>query len=378
MTKYKWLQFRIYLSLAITTLLFLSVYVVLFYLGYQWWGKGRIKPGIVFVIIGLIPLIYAIFKSGKERGKIDKSSPLYKTMKDIAKEFNMKVPSKFYILPTTEIFVSGVFKKKAGVGVAALRAITKDELKAILRHEFGHFYGNDTVIGSFLARVQYSLEASSKFGKIALRAAPHAIIALIGLIIMVFAKTYSLIFRIIISIYSRQVEYRADYIAATRSGKEVFGKALLNYSAYITYFEQVGYSTVIHLLQEGKAMINIYDSVYNAYGKLDKKEIKKILFENDKGGLFSSHPKLRKRLRAIGLDPAAIELKNKIDKSAVSLLKDQKKLEKDFTTTITQMFHIKILHADAVARQGRCKHCGKQFQTLGELLKHESNCKKAS
>jgi Zn-dependent protease with chaperone function len=379
----KWLQFRIYFSLILTTLLFISVYVVLFYIGgwisINWWETPELYNsfGIGLVIIGLIPLIYALsVKSGEEGFEAkEKDFPeLFKCVREIAKEFNIKMPSKILILPTEEIFVTGVFNKKIGVGIAGLRAISNEELKAILRHEFGHFYGNDTVIGSMLSRIQLSLESSSKFGKSWWDAIPLMEIAIIGLIIAGFSKAYSFIFRVIISIYSRQVEYRADYVASIKSGKETFGNALLNYSAYTTYFGQVGYNSVVQLLQEGKAFMNIYDSVYQAYEKEDAKNLKKVVFESDKGSIFSSHPKLRKRLKEINLNSDSLKVSNKIKNSAISLISKRKQVEEELTQVITNNLHVNLLYADAVSREGKCRYCGEQFEQLQDLLEHEEHC----
>ena len=233
-------------SIIIATILFISVYVALFYIGGWisiWWETPELYNsfGIGLVIIGIIPLIYAFSVKSDEQGfeaKEEDFPELFKCVREIANEFNIKMPSKILILPTEEIFVTGMFKKKIGIGIAGLRAISNEELKAILRHEFGHFYGNDTIVGSILSRIQISLESSSKFGKTWWDAIPLMEIAIIGLFIAGFSKAYSFIFRVIISIYSRQVEYRADYVASIKSGKETFGNALLNYSAYITYFER--------------------------------------------------------------------------------------------------------------------------------------------
>src|SRR3989344_9492577 len=122
----KWLQFRIYFSLIITTILFISVYVVLFYIGGWisiWWETPELYNsfGIGLVIIGLIPLIYALSVKSDEQGfeAKEKDFPeLFNCVREIAEEFNIKMPSKILILPTEEIFVTGVLKKKIGVGIA--------------------------------------------------------------------------------------------------------------------------------------------------------------------------------------------------------------------------------------------------------------------
>jgi len=285
-----------------------------------WWETPESSTffGILLVILGIIPLIIALFYKSSDRGYIikEKEFPkLVKIINEVADDLGVKRPSQIQILPTSEIYVTGFFVRKIGIGIAGLRGISKEQFKSILYHEFGHLYGNDTIIGALLSKIEISLEKSSKFGKAWWEVIPLAEVAIIGIAIAAFSKAYSFIFRIIISIYVRQVEYRADYIAAKISNKENFASALLNYSAYTTYFDNVGYNSIVNLLQEGKQFINIYDAIDNAYKKEDIKKIKNNLFENDKQTIFSSHPSLKNRFANIAIKE--ITISNNINSKAI-------------------------------------------------------------
>jgi len=365
------IKFRIYFGLLITLALFISVYVFLYYI-----GDYFLEWGLFFVIVGFIPLIFALFVKHEDRGyKIKESdfSRLFKLIKEVSKDLGVKMPDEIHLLSTDEIYVTGLFKRKLGIGVVALRELSPEEFKSILVHEFGHLYGNDTIVGALLSKIQISLDKSSKFGKAWWDYVPFAEFAIIGLAITGFAKGYTFLFNVILSIYSRQVEYRADYVASSLSGKETFGVALLNYSAYVTYFNEVGYNTIINQLYEGREFVNIYESVYDAYKKEDIKRIRKLVFENDKGGIFSSHPILNKRLSSIGLSKIDIKI-NKGKKNALSFIDKSEQVEKELTKILTDKMHVNLLYADAVQREGKCRHCGEQFEKLNELLEHESKC----
>ena len=376
------IKFRIYFSLLITLALLVSVYVVLFYIGgfvAEWWESPESINafGWAFVILGFIPLLFALFVKHEDRGnKINEKdfSKLFKLVKEVSSDLGVKMPDEIQILPTDEIYVTGLFRRKLGIGIVALRELTPEEFKSILAHEFGHLYGNDTIIGALLARIQISLDKSSKFGKAWWDYVPLAELAIIGLAITGFAKGYTFLFNIILSVYSRQVEYRADYIASTLSGNETFGLALLNYSAYVTYFNEVGYNAIVNQIYEGREFVNIYESVYKVYKKEDVKKIKKLVFDNDKGGIFSSHPTLNRRLASIGLSKIDIKV-NKGTKNALSFIDKSEQAEKELTKILTNNMHVNLLYADAVQREGRCRYCGEQFEQLNELLEHESNCK---
>lgn len=374
------IKFRIYFSLLITLFLFISIYVSLFIIGGQiayWWEIPESSTffGIFLVILGCIPLIIALFYQSSDRGYTikEKEFPkLVKIINEVADDLGIKRPTQIQILPTGEIYVTGFFVRKIGIGIAGLRGISKEQFKSILYHEFGHLYGNDTIIGALLSKIEISLEKSSKFGKAWWEVIPLAEIAIIGIAIAAFSKAYSFIFRIIISIYIRQVEYRADYIAAKISNKENFASALLNYSAYTTYFDNVGYNSIISLLQEGKQFINIYDAIDNSYKKEDIKKIKNDLFENDKQTFFSSHPSLKNRFANI--DIKEITISKNINSKAIETIDKYTNIEKDFTSILTKDMHVNLLYADAVAREGHCRYCGNQFETLQELLEHEEKC----
>ncbi len=374
------IQFRIYLSLLITVALFISVYYALFRIGIfvgEWWEfSGTNIFGWIFVGLGVIPLIVAISVKSKDRGYAihqDKFPKLIKAIREVSQNIGVRMPDEIHVLPSDEIYVTGLFKRKLGIGIVGLRSISSEEFKSILAHEFGHLYGNDTIVGSLLAKIQISLEKSSNFGKAWWNVIPLAELAVIGLFISGFAKSYSFIFRVIISIYSRQIEYRADYIATHFSSKEIFGRGLVNYSAYTLYFEEVGYNSIAHFLSEGRQFVNVYDSIHKAYMKEDHKNIKQTVVDNEKTKFFSSHPSLSKRLRAIGL--SNLTLKSKDKKDALSAIDHYEQLEKQMTSILTEEMHFNFLYTDAVAREGKCKHCGEQFEQFNQLLEHEHSCK---
>lgn len=374
----KWIQVRIYLSLIVTTILFISVYISLFFIGNWIWPDATPVLGIILIISGLIPLIYAIYIKSENNGieAKEKDFPeLFKLIREVAKEFNMKMPSKVLILPTSEIYVTGIFKKEIGIGIIGLNVISKDEFKSILRHEFGHFYGKDTIIGTVLSKIQISLDISDNFGKKWWGTIPIAEIAIIGIFIALFARFYSFVFGVIISIYSRQVEYRADFVASKLGSKDNFSNGLLNYAAYTNYFGYIGYNFILTRLKQGIAFVNIYDVTFQTYKQEDLKNIKRIVFNTDKAHMFSSHPTLRNRFKQLGINLNSLKIRANCQNSAISLINNQKQIEEEFTKIITGNLHINLLYSEAVAREGKCRYCDKQFKTLKELLEHEEDCK---
>ncbi|MCF7798510.1 M48 family metalloprotease [Candidatus Woesearchaeota archaeon] len=361
------LKLKIYLGLLLSTSLFIGLYVILYYLG-----------GLIYLGIGLIPLIFVLFIKNKPIGVLVKRKEhpkLIALVEETAEKLNVSCPDEIYLTADPSISVSGFFKKRLSIGIASIRSLSEKEFQSIIAHEMGHFYGKDTVIGGFFWRVDYSLEKSSEFGKAWYDAIPIMNFAIIGLVVMLFYKVYRFFFGIINYYYSRQMEYRADYVASKVAGSTNFHKGLLNYSSYTGYFTQVGYNSMIQLLNQGQAFVNIYENVHTWYTKENAKKIQKQVMLNDKWSLFSTHPTLKSRLKRI---PQSSNSEK--SKPAKELFNNFIKLEKDMTEKITEEFHHNItvnrLYEEAVAREGRCQFCGKQYNKLQDLLEHEAKCNK--
>lgn len=365
-----------------TLILFLSVYWALYILGAATATIFEIRAinaiGWIFVALGVVPLIISLSTKYQDAGypiNEKKFPKLIKLVREVSQDIGVRFPDEIQFLPTEEIYVSGLFKRKLGIGIVNIRALSTNQFKSILAHEFGHLYGNDTIVGNLLSRIQLSLEKSSSFGKSWWNAMPFMEFALIGLLVTAFAKTYSFIFRLIISIYSKQVEYRADYIAVKYTDKETFGNALLNVYAYSAYFDQVGYKSATNLLYEGKYFKNIYEPVHDAYLKENPKDIKEKLINSEKTSFFSSHPSVRSRLSAVGLSKIDVKPREKANSS--SIFDNFSQLEVEMTSILNNELHTNMLYADAVARDGKCRYCGEQHEQLNELLDHESRCDRA-
>jgi Zn-dependent protease with chaperone function len=363
------LRLKVYSALLFTLISFLGLYYSIYY-----------YFDIVIFIASLIPLFIIFFKKSKLPGiKLKKKDhpKLFDLFEEVAQVTKTSLPKEVYLTPDSGIFVTGAFTKKISIGIAALRELSVDEFKAIVAHEFGHFYGNDTIVGGFFQRVGRSLEMSSHFGKKVWDAIPILNVAIIGVVIMVFFKIYSYIFHIVNFTYSRQIEYRADYVAAQVAGNNNFRNGLLKYVAFSKFFNVVAYNRIINLLSKNKAYVNVYDVMHKQYLKQDIKKNTKIILETSIWNLFSTHPPLKSRINAI----EETKIMNSSGE-AITLFNDFKKLEEKMTGTISHQVydHIKIKHEydEAVKRMGKCRYCQKQFNKLDKLLKHENDCKKSN
>ncbi len=127
-------------------------------------GLGLIGMGLIVVVF----LVKFIFK----RHKIDRShlieikeadAPLlYQSINEIVRQVETDFPKKIYISHEVNAsvfydstFLSMIFpiRKNLQIGMALVNSVSKNELKAILAHEFGHFSQRTMKVGSYVYTV---------------------------------------------------------------------------------------------------------------------------------------------------------------------------------------------------------------------------------
>ncbi len=127
--------------------------------------------GIGLSSLGLLILIFLlkfIFKSHKiDRSHLieitqSQEPELFKMINDIVLEVGTSFPKKVYLSSevNASVFYDSSFwsmflpvKKNLQIGLGLINAVTKEELKAILAHEFGHFSQRTMKVGSYVYNV---------------------------------------------------------------------------------------------------------------------------------------------------------------------------------------------------------------------------------
>ena len=107
-----------------------------------------------------------------------------------------------------------------GIGLPLFPILTVSELRAVLAHEFGHFYSGDTSLGPWVYRARSVLMRSfQSMGNLQEFGVIHALRVLAVLAGLAIAKYFSFFLRVI-SFVSRKQEYRADELACLIAGKK--------------------------------------------------------------------------------------------------------------------------------------------------------------
>lgn len=184
------------------------------------------------------------------------------------------------------------------IGMPMLCAMTKDELLAIIAHEFGHFSRRHGRFGSWLYRARegwlmYAAEVSES--KSAFNRAAAA-----------FADWFVPIFSAYSFVLSRRQEYEADSDAAKMFGHDNCARALTKMHVLGHAYES-GVSRLVAEWQRNKARApeDWFEQLERVFRTWGKRELDAWLEEamGEPQNWIDTHPPLRERLAALGKQP---------------------------------------------------------------------------
>ncbi|MDP9954625.1 Zn-dependent protease with chaperone function [Epilithonimonas hungarica] len=378
-------------SAIIAIILFIIVYILLFLsaialtIGCIAAGLWiiSIKPMFFTVMIGIglaslgILISYFLIKFLFKKHITDRSDlteitrndepQLFEMIHGIVKEAGTDFPKKVYLAydVNASVFYDSSFwsmflpiKKNLIIGIGLVNACTKQELKAILAHEFGHFSQRSMKVGSYVYNVNQIIfnlvnedeayrntvqgwaNASGYFAFFA-----ELAVKITQGIQWILRKMYSFV-NIRHMALSREMEFHADEVAANIAGSIALEESLLrldlagnSYSSVIDFYNSK--------IEESKTSKNIYKEqnfVMNYFAKESELELKYNLpvVKISEAGLFNksklvienqwaSHPSTEDRvakLRQLNI------IKDPDNSSARTLFKNIDATEEELTTKI--------------------------------------------
>ena len=265
-------------------LLFIIVYLIAILVAvwlfiYSWRGAAFIalngRGFLVYLaaaglaIAGLMCLIYSV-KFIFQSSNIDRSGQteiydhhapeLYKLIEDLSKEIGTEFPNRIYIdhqvnaaVQSNPNFLSLFIpeKKDLLIGIGLVNALTVEELRAILAHEFGHFSQKSLKVGSYVYQVNqviykqiYENEGIDSFTKTVSEL--HAVIGLVVLAGQLYIKgvkkLLAALYKVINKRYmalSREMEFHADEVSVRVSGTQAANNAMLRIQLADTAMNEV-------------------------------------------------------------------------------------------------------------------------------------------
>lgn len=246
-------------------------------------GFGIIFLGIV-VFIFLIKFLFkkhVIDRSHLVELEETDAPELYREIRSIVEQVQTTFPKKIYVSSDVNaaVFYDSTFlslffpiKKNLQIGLGLVNSVSKDELRAILAHEFGHFSQRSMKVGSYVYTVNQiifnmlydnegyhkGLESLSQFSYFSIFMAIG--VKIVAGIQWLLVKLYGVVNINHLGL-SREMEFHADAIAAHTVGAKVFANSLLRldlanhaYNEILSYYEKK--------INDKVKPINIYPQQY--------------------------------------------------------------------------------------------------------------------
>jgi len=241
---------------------------------------------------------------------------LFDELDRIAASLAEQLPREVYLIGDMNAFVAdrggvmGVGSRRImGLGLPLLSLLNVSEFRAVLAHEFAHYYGGDTSLGPWVYKTRMAMirvfENVGSLGHLA----RHAVLQVAYFIVVTLLKWYFKLFMTVTNLISRRQEFRADELACLVAGAEplVSGLRTINGAglAWPAYWE----TEVAPLLAEG-AIPGIGDGFarFVAVPQIAQ-QLTAILhnsIEKPQPHPYDTHPPLRDRIAAAVKLPAHV------------------------------------------------------------------------
>ena len=250
------------------------------------------------------------------------------------------MPAEVYLIPDVNAWVSqrgGIMgfgsRRVVGIGLPLLETLTVSQLKAVIAHEFGHYYRGDTKLGPWVYKTRGSIIRTVVSLK------RHSVLRLPFV-------SYGKMFLRITQGISRCQEYSADEVASKIAGSQNMMTALRviqgTSPAWQTYWKNevapaLNYGFVPPVAEGFGHFTNVKSIAQQVSQIVDKQA------SNQKTDPYDSHPSLHDRLIALGNLAAGPETSNEL--SAITLLENVTQLEYELLLPIAKRANIQNLKA---------------------------------
>jgi heat shock protein HtpX len=267
---------------------------------------------------------------------------LFAELEHIAACLHEPLPREVYLIGDMNAWVAdrgGIMgfgaRRIMGLGLPLLSLLKISQFRAVLAHEFAHYYGGDTRLGPWVYKTRTAIvRVFENVGSLR-KLARIAVLQMMYLLVTTLLKWYFILFMRITNLVSRRQEFRADELACIIAGRQplIDGLQIINSAgaAWPTYWQ----TEVAPLLDSG-AVPGIGEGFASFVAVPDiSLQITTILqkqLERTKGDPYDTHPLLQERIRAAGrIAPSAPELESQ---PARSLLDDPTSLELNFLRAV--------------------------------------------
>ena len=233
---------------------------------------------------------------------------LFAELDAIAAALNEPVPSEVYLTHEVNAWVTdrgGVLgwssRRVMGLGLPLMAILTISEFRAVLAHEFAHYYGGDTRLGPWLYKTRMAMVRTMQNMASIGRYMRWLFAQIAYQVVMWVLKEYWELFFRCTQMISRRQEYRADELACYIGGPQALSEGLKKINSAGASYSSFWMSEVLPMLNSGyRVPISQGFSQFvsaSVVAKNIEQYLNKVLQE-EKVEPYDSHPPLRDRLAA--------------------------------------------------------------------------------
>lgn len=264
---------------------------------------------------------------------------LFAMISEIVQEVKTSFPKKVYLSTDVNaaVFYQSSFwsmffpvEKNLQIGIGLVNTVTSEELKAILSHEFGHFSQRTMKVGSFVYNLNLvifnMLYDNESYEKLIHRWA--SVSGYFSIFVAIAVKINAAIQGILRKLYevvnknymglSREMEFHADEIAASVTGKEPLKSSLLrmsladnSFSEAISFYEERiseniktdniyrDQRAILQLVAEKNNFPMMNDLPVISLEEQSKFDKSKLVIEDQ----WASHPTVKDRIKRLEATP---------------------------------------------------------------------------
>ncbi len=270
----------------------------------------------------------------------DQHPRLFQEITNIAKSVGQEMPAEVYLVPEVNAWVAqrgGVMgfgsRRVMGLGLPLLQLLSRSELRAVLAHEFGHYYGGDTKLGPWIYKTRSAIVRTV-----------NGIAERSSMLQKPFVWYGNMFMRITHGI-SRQQEFTADALAAKAVGAKPLGDGLKLVHGGGDAYNYYWHVEVAPVLNAGyrPPFVNGFTQFLNT-PEINEVLDKALESEMKEGQTdpYDTHPPLRERLSAISTLPDYANGQAPTQEAAVTLFNDLQTLE-------TELFNFMFDSSSSVA-----------------------------
>ena len=160
---------------------------------------------------------------------------LFAQIENIAASLQEPLPTEVYLIPQVNAWVAdrgGIMgfgsRRVMGIGLPLLAVLNISQFRAVLAHEFAHYYGGDTKLGPWLYRTKMAMiRTFQNMGSVG-QTMRVALMQVLHVVVFGILKAYWKLFMRAINFVSRRQEYRADELAGLVAGAQPLAGGLRN------------------------------------------------------------------------------------------------------------------------------------------------------